>query len=143
MDKTNELLKKQLGLTRWMLLFMLIILAAVVTTCVIVVQNVNAIETTVVKIDHIVDDMTVMTDELAEIDWEAMTGELETVSRELSTVNWSKLSSDIGDTAIQAQESLKTAGEAIQSLDIDKLNKAIAELQTVVEPLAKLVGRFG
>lgn len=143
MEKTNELLKKQLGLTRLMLLFMAVILAAVVTTCVIVVRNINAIETTVVKIDAIVDDLAVMTDELSEIDWDAMGTELETVSRELSTVNWTKLSTDISDTALQAQQSLQTAGEAVQSLDIEKLNTAIAELQTVIEPLAKLVGRFG
>lgn len=143
MEKTNELLKKQLRLNRLMLLFMAVILAAVVTTCVIIVRNVDSIETTVVKIDHIVDDLVVMTDELAEVDWEEMTMELETVSKELSSVNWAGLSKDIGDTAIQAQESLQVATEAVESLDIQKLNKAIAELQTVIEPLAKLVGRFG
>lgn len=143
MDKTNELLKKQLGATRWLLLFMLVILAAVVTTCVIVVRNVNAIETTVQKVDHIVDNLAVVSDELSEVNWEEMTEELETVSRELSTVDWAGLSSDISDTALQAQESLQVASEAVESLDIDKLNKAIAELQTVIAPLAKLVGKFG
>ena len=61
----------------------------------------------------------------------------------LSTVNWNGLSKDIGDMATQAQESLATASKAVDELDIETLNKAIRERQTVVEPLAKLVGRFG
>lgn len=143
MEQTNALLKKQLRTTRWMLLFMAVILAAVSVTCAIVVRNVTTIESTVMKIDGIVDNLSVMTDELAEVDWESITTQLETVSGELSAVDWAGLSEDIGDTAIQAQKSLQVATDAVEELDIKKLNEAIADLQAVIEPLAKLVSRFG
>ena len=81
------------------------------------------------------------TKELAEVDWDEITVELETVTKELSAVDWEKLSTDIGDTAVQAQESLRVAGEAVQELDIKTLNEAIADLKAVVEPLAKLFGK--
>ncbi len=143
MDTTNELLKKQNNMNRLMVFFLLIIMVAILITCYIVGRNVIALQNTVVKIDGIVDDLAVATDELAEVDWNEIATELELVSGELSTVDWVALSEDVSNTAIQAQDSLKVAGEAITALDIPSLNSAISDLQTVIEPLAKVVGRFG
>ena len=78
---------------------------------------------------------------LAEVDWNEITVELETITKELSAVDWEKLSTDIGDTALQAQESLRVAGEAVDALDIKTLNEAISDLKTIIEPLAKLFGK--
>ena len=141
MDQTNVLLKKQNRLNRLIVLMLAIMVAALVTTCVIVVQNVNQISQTVVKVDQIVDDVSVPTAELANVDWNEITTELETITRELSTVDWNKLSNDIGETAVQAQESMKVAGEAVEAMDIETLNEAIADLKAIVEPLAKLFGK--
>ncbi len=143
MDTTNDLLKKQNNINRLMVFFLLIIMVAILITCFIVAKNVVALQYTIAKIDGIVDDLAVATDELADVNWDDITSELETVSRELSTVDWQALSKDVSDTAVQAQESLKVAGEAITDLDIPTLNQAIKDLQTVIEPLAKVVGRFG
>ncbi len=142
MDKANELLKKQLRLQRMGLLFLAIILAAVAITCAIVVRNVTRIEQTVIKIDGIVDDLAVASDALGEVDWDTITTELASVSQELSSVDWVSLSTDISNTALEAQKSLRTASEAVDKLDLATLNKAIAELQAVVAPLANLVDRF-
>lgn len=141
MDQTNVLLKKQNRLNRLIVLLLSIMVVTLVVTCVIVVQNVNQISQTVVKVDQIVDDIAVPTAELAEVDWSEITGELETITKELSTVNWEKLSTDIGDTALQAQESLRVASEAVDDLDIETLNEAISDLKAIVEPLAKLFGK--
>ena len=140
MDQTNVLLKKQNRLNRLIVLMLAIMVAALVTTCVIVVKNVNQISQTVVKVDQIVDDISVPTAELANVDWNEITAELETITKELSTVDWNKLSTDIGETAVQAQESMKVAGEAVEAMDIETLNEAIADLKAIVEPLAKLFG---
>ena len=140
MDQTNVLLKKQNWLNRLILLMLAIMVAALVTTCVIVVKNVNQISQTVVKVDQIVDDISVPTAELANVDWNEITTELETITKELSTVDWNKLSTDIGETAVQAQESMKVAGEAVEAMDIESLNEAIRDLKAIVEPLAKLFG---
>lgn len=141
MDQTNVLLKKQNRLNRLIVLMLAVMVAALVITCVVVVQNVNQISETVVKVDQIVDDVSVPTAELANVDWNEITTELETITKELSSVDWAKLSGDIGDTALQAQESLRVAGEAVEELDIKTLNEAISDLKAVIEPLAKLFGK--
>ncbi len=141
MDQTNVLLKKQNWLNRMIVLMLLIMVIALVTTCVVVVKNVNQISQTVVKVDQIVDDIAVPTAELAEVDWTEITTELERITKELSTVDWEQLSVNIGDTAVQAQESMKQAGEAVEKLDIDSLNEAIRDLNAIIEPLAKLFGK--
>ena len=143
MEQTNALLKKQLRLYRLIALLLAIVVLSTGITSAILVRNMQQIQTTVVKIDAIVDDLAITTGELSKVNWNEMTAELETITKELSTVNWNGLSKDIGDMATQAQESLATASKAVDELDIETLNKAIKELQTVVEPLAKLVGRFG
>ncbi len=140
MDQTNVLLKKQNRLNALIVLMLAIMVISLVTTCVIVVKNVNQISQTVVKVDQIVDDISVPTAELANVDWNEITTELETITKELSTVDWNKLSTDIGETAVQAQESMKVAGEAVEAMDIESLNEAIRDLKAIVEPLAKLFG---
>ena len=143
MEQTNALLKKQLRLYRLIALLLAIVVLSTGITSAILVRNMQQIQTTVVKIDAIVDDLAITTGELSKVNWNEMTTELETITKELSTVEWTSLSKDISDMATQAQESLATASKAVDELDIETLNKAIQELQTVVEPLAKLVGRFG
>ena len=143
MEQTNALLKKQLRLYRLIALLLAIVVLSTGITSAILVRNMQQIQTTVVKIDAIVDDLAITTGELSKVNWNEMTTELETITKELSTVEWTSLSEDISDMATQAQESLATASKAVDELDIETLNKAIQELQTVVEPLAKLVGRFG
>ena len=143
MEQTNALLKKQLRLYRLIALLLAIVVLSTGITSAILVRNMQQIQTTVVKIDAIVDDPAITTGELSKVNWNEITTDLEVVTKERSTVEWSALSKDIGDVAAQAQESLATASKAVDELDIETLNKAIQELQTVVEPLAKLVGRFG
>ena len=74
---------------------------------------------------------------------------LSQVSAQLAQVDWETMGSNINALAVQAQESLVTAeealikaGETIDEMDIASLNQAIKDLQAVVEPLAKLVGKF-
>ena len=143
MEQTNKLLKKQNRLNRLIVLMLAVMVAALVITCVVVVQNVNQISQTILKVDQIVDDISVPTAELAEVDWNEISSELESITKDLSSVDWEKLSVDIGDTAVQAQESMRIAGEAVEELDIKSLNEAIVDLKAIVEPLAKLFGKAG
>ena len=66
---------------------------------------------------------------------------LNTVSGSLAEVDFVGLAEDVGTLATAAQTSLAEAMEAIDELNIEGLNKAISDLQTIVEPLAKLFGR--
>ena len=74
---------------------------------------------------------------------------LNQVAGQLALVDWESLGSNMNSMAVQAQESLVTAQEAlakagktIDDMDIKALNQAIKDLQAVIEPLAKLVGKF-
>ena len=80
---------------------------------------------------------------------EKMVISLGEVSRKLQEVDWESLGNNMNDLAVRAQESLALAekellkaGEAIDEMDIVSLNQAIRDLESVIEPLAKLANRF-
>ena len=91
-----------------------------------------------------------MTDALEAVKIAEIVDSLQDVSAQLRTVDWENLAGNVNDLAVQAQESLIAAQEALgkasasmDQIDFEALNQAIADLKTVVEPLAKLAGRFG
>ena len=91
-----------------------------------------------------------MTDALEAAKIAEIVDSLSDVSGQLRAVDWEKLAGNVNDLAVQAQESLVTAQEALakasasmDQIDFEALSQAIADLKTVVEPLAKLAGRFG
>ena len=86
---------------------------------------------------------------LEEARLEEMAESLSQVATQLAQVDWESMGANINATAVQAQESLVAAEEAlakasetIDEMDIAALNQAIKDLQAVVEPLAKLLGKF-
>ena len=77
------------------------------------------------KIDQVVESLTQVSSQLALVDWETM-------------------GANINDLAVQAQESLviaeealAKAGKTIDEMDIEALNQAIRDLQAAIEPMAK------
>ena len=80
----------------------------------------------------------------------AMTGQAETIMDNMETVTQALADADLG-TMVEnvnalAAESQTIVSEAMEKLDtiaIDTLNKAIADLSDVVEPLAKVSKIFG
>ena len=82
------------------------------------------------KIDQVVESLTQVSSQLALVDWETM-------------------GANINDLAVQAQESLviaeealAKAGKTIDEMDIEALNQAIRELQAAIEPMAKFAKLF-
>lgn|GEM_PF-558770 len=74
---------------------------------------------------------------------------LQDVSDQLRAVDWEELAGNVNDLALQAQESLETAREALSKasvtmdeIDLETLNQAISDLKDVVEPLAAFAKRF-
>ena len=72
---------------------------------------------------------------------------LNTVTTELQQANVPGLLKNMGDLVEEAQDAVEgamggvdSAVKKIDSMDIDTLNKAIADLAAVVEPMAKLFG---
>ena len=71
------------------------------------------------------------------------------VSSQLALVDWETMGANINDLAVQAQESLviaeealAKAGKTIDEMDIEALNQAIRDLQAAIEPMAKFAKLF-
>lgn len=74
-----------------------------------------------------------------------LTRELSTILEETSLTellnNANALIAESGDALTQALQGVDAALDNINKIDIETLNEAIADLQRVIEPLAKLFGR--
>ena len=149
----SEFEKKQLRWTRITAIFTVLIFLTLLVFAVGVISFVQEMQT-------VMDTLSEISRQLNTVDWagvaEAMDSvasqlqssqieeiieKLNTVSGSLAEVDFVGLSEDVGTLATAAQTSLSEAMEAIDELDIEGLNKAIHDLQTIVEPLAKLFGR--
>ena len=67
---------------------------------------------------------------------------LETVSSDLAQADLEGMVSNMDTLVTSSQTGVEQALEKINAIDIEKLNQAIASLNDVVEPLAKLVKAF-
>ena len=94
------------------------------------------------KADQIAVQLDATASQLKDVDWESVGKNLETISNDLSAVDWLGLTEDISEMTAEAENSLQIAQKAITDLDIDTLNEAITELRDVIRPLANLVNRF-
>ena len=67
---------------------------------------------------------------------------LETATKQLSAVDFAGMVSNVETLVTTAQESLAQTTKNLNTLDFETLNKAIADLADVVEPLSKLANIF-
>lgn len=67
---------------------------------------------------------------------------LETVTSELAQVDLDSMVSNVDILVTESQEGVRQALDKINGLDIESLNRAIADLSAVVKPLADFFGRF-
>lgn len=73
---------------------------------------------------------------------EGMSDNLANVSEQLEQIDWEDLAVNINLTAEKAQQSMDAALVAIDELDIETLNEAIANLRDVIDPLARFFNTF-
>lgn len=69
-------------------------------------------------------------------------GNLETATAQLSVVDFSGMIGDVDALVTTAQESLNQTMGKLDTIDIETLNQAIADLAKVVEPMSKLMNVF-
>ena len=67
--------------------------------------------------------------------------ELETISGDIARTDISGMLEHVDSLVQTSEEGMVEAMEKISGLDIESLNEAIRDLQTVVEPMARLFGR--
>ncbi len=159
-QKSYQLLKMQCDLTRRQLfwsraaaaLCLVLVLAAVWGGLYVKIALTNAMEVYDSVADQADEILSTLSDAsgrlddfskgLNDIDIDRLSASLQSVSRQLSDIQWQSLADNIDSTAITAQQSLQKAMDAVDQLDIRELNEAIEELHTVVEPLADIVKRL-
>lgn len=138
----EALLKKQLFWTRLTALLLIVILLVTLIAFVLGVRFVQNMDGMLQNIDAISQNLAEAANQLSGVDWKTVGDNLQNVSASLSSVDWVMLTGNISDMSLKAQESLQVAQNAVEALDIDTLNSAIADLQAVIEPLANFVNRF-
>ena len=149
----TEFEKKQLRWTRITAIFTVLIFLTMLIAAVGIISFEQ-------EMQHVMDTLSEVSRQLSTVDWagvadamdavstqlqssqiEEIIEKLNTVSGSLAQVDFVGLSEDIDTLATAAQTSLTEAMEAIDELDIEGLNAAIHDLQTIIEPLAKLFNR--
>lgn len=112
--------RKQYHMSRITAASSVIILAVVLYTASVFIPKVNV---TYQNMELIMEDLQVITSELAEADINQMI-------------------SDVDELAVRSQENIGSAMEKINAIDIDGLNQAIRNLSDAVEPFAKFFNQF-
>lgn len=112
--------RKQYHMSRITAAVSVIILAVVLYTASVFIPKVNV---TYQNMELIMEDLQVITSELAEADINQMI-------------------SDVDELAVRSQENIGSAMEKINAIDIDGLNQAIRNLSDAVEPFAKFFNQF-
>ena len=142
MDETVRLMKKQLFWSRLTGILFAVMTVLLVIALLLFSSFLRQAGDLVAKADEIAVQLDSTASQLKDVDWESVGKNLETISDDLSAVDWLGLTDDIGKMATEAENSLQIAQKAITDLDIETLNEAITELRDVIKPLANFVNRF-
>ncbi|MBR6950620.1 MAG: hypothetical protein IKH56_02680 [Oscillospiraceae bacterium] len=142
MEETVQLMKKQLFWSRLTGVLFACVTVLLVIALILFGSFMRRAGDLVAKADEIAAKLDSTASQLEDVDWESVGKNLETISNDLSAVDWIGLTDDIGKMATEAENSLQIAQKAITDLDIETLNEAITELRDVIRPLANFVNRF-
>ena len=125
--------RKQLFFTR---------VCAIALAAILLVSRISAV-LVVPKAVRALDELHTVAGRLEALDIEALLDDIDRLLETLKPVakRLDPLMGDLGDTVLAAQRDMEEALKAIESIDIETLNKAIADLSAIVEPLARLFGR--
>lgn len=105
-------------------LFILAAAVSCIALCVMVYRMVPQVNELMGQLEIVLDNLEQTTGELAALDLEAMV-------------------SNVDSLVVYAQDSLHQTMDNLDTIDFETLNKAIADLSKVIEPLAKFAGMFG
>ena len=112
--------RRQYRMSQITALASILILAVVIYTASILIPKINV---TYQNIQLILEDMRVITSELADAELDQMIG-------------------NIDHLVVSSEKNINDALVKVNSIDIEELNRAIQNLSDVVEPLAQFFGRF-
>ena len=130
-----ELLRRQLRLTRAMFITGAASFVLVLAACLLVVPSALR---TLNEANQLIRDADTLIVQLDGVD--QAVASLSNVALELEKTDLPQMLDEIGKLVGASQEAIAETRKKIDSMDIDSLNEAIADLSAVVSPLAKLFG---
>ncbi len=142
MEETVIIMKKQLFWSKLTGIMCVVIALLLIGAVAVFGTFMHRIDNLVKEADQIAQQLEATATQLEDVDWESVGKNLETISRDLSAVDWLKLTDDVGKMVVEAENSLQVAQQAIDELDIETLNESITNLRDVIRPLANLVNKF-
>lgn len=123
LQKMERNSRKQLFTSRIQCLFSLIALVCCLVILINILTLLPQIELLAQEANVVLTNLQVVTEELADLDLQGMI-------------------TDIDDLVITSQKGVNAAVSKIEQIDFETLNEAIADLSSVIEPLAKLSNLF-
>ena len=131
LQKIEKANRQQVKLTRFICIFALVAALCCGCTLGLIYNVLPAITDILPQISSVASQMqTVLSD-------------LEQATRQLSVMDFTGMVEDVDILVTTAQSSLEQTMGKLNSIDFDSLNKAIKNLEAVVEPLAKFFKVFG
>ena len=127
-----ELMKKMEESSRKQLLYTRIMCGAAIVSAVCFVGILVLIWGILPQVQSIMDQIPGLVAQL-----ETVLGNLEVVTTDLASVDFAGMVNGINELVITGQTSLERTLTQLNELDLESLNKAIANLAALVEPMAK------
>ena len=129
--------RQQLKYTRLQCLFSLISLVCCVIVVILVFTALPRVEAMVGQAELILGNLETATRELANMDVTSLVQQMQSL-----LTNVDSLVSNVDTLVSTNQDGLVETLEKINAIDFDALNKAIKDLSSVIEPLAKFFSAF-
>ena len=129
--------RQQLKYTRLQCLFSLISLVCCVIVVILVFTALPMVEAMVGQAELILGNLETATRELANMDVTSLVQQMQSL-----LTNVDSLVSNVDTLVSTNQDGLVETLEKINAIDFDALNKAIKDLSSVIEPLAKFFSAF-
>ncbi len=140
MEKSNQ---EQAKYARLQCIFSAAAAVCCIAVLVVVLSLLPQVHTAAKKIDTVLTNVEQVSQELAQADIAGVMTDLEEVTRQMAAADLDGLADGVSDLVSTSQTSVEEALDKLNAIDLETLNKAIQDLATVVEPMAKLLGRFG
>lgn len=156
----QDLEKKRILLLRLCAIFLALIFLLMLVGCFALFRSYLSVSERLREADSVIRSLQNIAGQLERIDWVAFSdsvssvtsaldeaqlaeiaSQLRTVSASLASIDWEMLATDASESMQLAQESLTEVMGTLDEMDIEALNQAIRDLQTVIEPLARLMGK--
>ena len=140
--RIEESNRKQAKYAKWQCIFSAVAAVSCIAVLVLLVTLLPRLDAMVNQAEAVIADVQQVSSQLAQADWEGLTSDLEAVSQQMASANLGGIAQEVSQLVQSSQTGLEEALAKLNAIDLETLNKAIADLSAVVEPLAKFINRF-